>query len=328
MPAEATYLRDSNDMRISSLVAACASGEVYQLGDGRAAVKQGLNAAAAADAAAFSTTGIHTVAKTTGIVLLDGGRAYWDHSANSVTYKKVNDRDFYVGRVVGDATSASTTCNVNFNIDPSYDIDIHHDGILAVPVGTAAAGGFGFPVTLGGSTQLELSATSEAQKIDALTVDRFAVAAKGIAEFIIRPAGAGSTSAVDINIGLANGTHATDFESVTEACVFHIDGGSLAINAQSRDGTTTVAVVDTTKVIVEGSAVAQRTEFWIDFRDSSDIQLYVDGVNVLPSSVFKLNAATGPLGLIAHLEKTTGTATAKYVLDAMRARLMQQAAAS
>jgi 16S rRNA G966 N2-methylase RsmD len=59
---------------------------------------------------------------------LDGGRAYWDHSANAVTFEKVNDRDFYVGRVVGDATSASTTCNVNFNIDPPYDMD--NDALL------------------------------------------------------------------------------------------------------------------------------------------------------------------------------------------------------
>jgi hypothetical protein len=62
--------------------------------------------------------------------------------------------------------------------------------------------------------------------------------------------------------------------------------------------------------ITAGAAVANRVEFWIDMRNPADIQLYVDGVNVLPSSVFKLDAATGPIGLLAHVEKTSGTATA------------------
>ena len=120
----------------------------------------------------------------------------------------------------------------------------------------------------------------------------------------------GSTSDVDINIGVANATHATDADSITESVFFHIDGGSLNILAESDDGTTEVAATDTTVDITAGSAVANRVEFWIDMRNPADIQLYVDGVNVLPSSVFTLAAATGPVGLLAHVEKTSGTATA------------------
>ncbi len=64
------------------------------------------------------------------------------------------------------------------------------------------------------------------------------------------------------------------------------------------------------KDVTAGSAVANRFELWIDMRDPADVQLYVDGVNVLPDTVFKLDAATGPLGLLVHLEKSSSTATA------------------
>jgi hypothetical protein len=104
----------------------------------------------------------------------------------------------------------------------------------------------------------------------------------------------------------------------------HIDGGSTAINAQSKDGTTTVTATDTTKTFTAGTAVANRTEVWIDTRTSGGVAIYVNGVRVLSGSTFDLSHATGPLGLIAHMEKTTGTATGRLTLDAMRARLMDQ----
>ncbi len=54
-------------------------------------------------------------------------------------------------------------------------------------------------------------------------------------------------------------------------------------------------------------------------------RVYVDGVLVLPDSVFTLSAGTGPLGLLAHLEKTTGTATAGPVyIDRLVCRTMEQ----
>jgi len=63
----------------------------------------------------------------------------------------------------------------------------------------------------------------------------------------------------------------------------------------------------------------------IDLRDPADIQLYIDGANVLPSSVFKLDAGTGPIGLLVHLEKTSGTATAGPVyIDALRMLTAEQ----
>lgn len=299
-----------------------AAGEVVQVSDGRAAFAP--VAIAAGVKGAVQTSGIVTLPKTANIVLLAGGRAYWDHSANAVHFKRVDDRDFYLGRVHADVAGSATTCTVALNIDPPYDIDALHGGALSVPTGTQAVGGFGFPKVLGGSAVLQLTATSEAQCIDVLSVDKFAKGAKAIIEAIIRPDANGSTSDVDFNIGVANATHATDADAITEHCFFHIDGGSTAINAQSKDGTTTVTATDTTKTISAGSAVANRSEFWIDTRDLENVKLYVDGIRVLSGSAFKLNAATGPFGLLAHIEKVSGTATGKITIDALRARTAQQ----
>lgn len=299
--------------------AAITGGEVFQYSDGRAVVCPVDLASGAVGSA--STCGIFRLLKTADIAMLAGGRAYWDHSANKVHYKKVSDRDFYLGRVYADVAGSATTVDVAINIDPPYDIDLQHDAFLSVPTGTQAVGAFGYPKILGGAHSLELTATNEAQCIDLLSVDRFAVGSNAIVEAIFRPAVNGSASAVDFNIGVATGTSTTDADGTTENCFIHIDGGALTILAQSDDNASAVVAVDTTKVIVAGDAVANRTEVWFDLRNPADIQIYVDGVNVLPNSTFII--ATGPLALLAHLEKTTGTATGRFIIDALRARLME-----
>lgn len=303
-------------------VVAVAAGEMIQLQDGRAAFAP--TAIAAGIKGAVQVYGVVSLAKTTSQVWLTGGRIYWDASASKGHFRKVNDRDYYVGRVNSDATATATTGYVQLNIDPPYDVDALRDGCLTVPTGTQAVGAFGFPKVIGGSLLIELTATSEAQCIDLLTVDRFAVASNPILEAIIRPAVNGTGAAVDFNLGFANGTSTTDADAVTEHCFVHIDGSDTKIYAQSKDGTTTVAATDTTTTITAGTAVANRKEVWMDARDPADVQIYVDGVLVLGSTVFALGAATGPLGLLAHLEKTTGTTTGQFIIDALRCRLMEQ----
>lgn len=326
--ADATIVRGRDDIRVTT-AAAVASGEVWQMKDGRVAVYQGLNAAAIGDRSAFSTTGQHVLTKTATMVLLDGGRAYWDHSANAVHYKKVNDRDFYLGRVVGDAASADITCTVNLNVDPPPDIDVLRDAALSVATGTSAAGGFGLPGVYGGARGLLLTGTNEAQAVDILSVDRFAVGANAIVEAVFRLGANGSTSAVDISVGIANGTSTSDADAIAEHCLIHIDGGALDIFAQSKDGATTVAATDTLIDASAGSAVANRFEVWMDARDPADVQVYINGALVLAATVFALGAATGPLGLLAHLEKSTGTATAGPVyIDRLEARLSEQNASA
>lgn len=320
MPEASTY-KDGCTVQYTTTLAVLA-GDIVQLSDGRAA--QIVSDAAAGTTATATVEGIVLATKTTSMVLLNGGRAYWDASAGKIHYKKVNDRDFYVGRVTADAASADTTCYVALNVDLRYDIDFHRDAFLSVPTGTQAVGGFGFPKILGGAQRLELTATSEAQCIDLLSVDRFAPGANPILEAIFRPVTNGSGAAVDFSLGFANGTSTTDADAITEHCLIHIDGADTKIYAQSKDGSTTVTATDTTTTITAGSAVANRVEVWMDARDPADIQIYVNGVLVLGSTVFNLGAAVGPLGLLAHLEKSTGTTVGSFEIDELRVRLMEQ----
>jgi hypothetical protein len=59
-------------------------------------------------------------------------------------------------------------------------------------------------------------------------------------------------------------------------------------------------------------------------RNPADVQIYIDGVLVLGATVFNVNAATGPLFLLVHVEKTSSTDTYKLAVDWLRARFSEQ----
>lgn len=318
--------RSVRNLGIERLQAGATVGvyEVHQAPSGEAGVYDESVAGASGDYIDLTTRGQFTVTKTSGIVLLKGGRVYWDHSANACTYRRVSDRDFYIGRAAEDATSASVTAQVLLNIDPPYDIDLVRSPFTSVLVGTPAAGGYGYPVQLGGCSILELTATSEAQKNDLLSVDGFATGANAIIEGAFRIISDGANATQDFNIGVANATHASDADSITESIFIHIDGNSTNIAAESDDGTTEVAATDTTIDYTEGSTLSCRAEFWMDMRDPADVQIYVNGAAVLTSTVFGVGAAVGPWFLLAHLEKSTGTDTYKVAVDWLRARFAEQ----
>jgi predicted RecA/RadA family phage recombinase len=316
-------VRGGNEIR-KTAAAAVAAGAVNQLADGRAAVYTGQAAAASGDRTNWTTEGQYVFTKATGVLMVDGQRVYWDRSTPAATFRKVNDRDYYLGRLVGDAASADTTCTVNLNVDPEYDLSIEDSPCLSTIVGTAAAGGFGYPVHLGGASILELTATNEAQKVDLMTVDGFAVGANAIVEGEFRVISDGAGSAVDVSIGVANGTHATDADSITESLFIHLDANNTNINVESDDGTTEVAATDSTADYTEGSTKACQVHFVMDMRDPADIQVIVNGALVLGSTVFKLDAATGPLFLLAHVEKTSSTDTYKIAIDRLTARFAEQ----
>lgn len=313
------FRKDCSNQRKLTSVAAVESGEIYCMSDGRAGVMSGVNAAASGDKVGFSVEGIYTVTKAAGWVGLDGGKVYWDHSANSANYLKVNDKDFYLGTIVGDAASTDLTIDVNLNVEPVYLVDINRDPCTSVVVGTPAAGVFGYPKRVGGSHVLETSATSEAQKVDIVSDDGFAITANAIVEFAFNVVNDGAGTASDWNIGCASGTHATDFESIAEFIALHVDENALTVLAHSDDGTTDTALVDTTVAHVVGT----RYEGWIDLRDPTDPQVYCQGDLVLGASDFGIDDGTGPLFLIAHLEKTTGTDTFEVAVDWLRARIAE-----
>lgn len=321
MPNEMVPLRNAHDRQITA-PAAISPGECYQLPDGRAAYRDSqAQGAASGDAnVKFRDDGQVTVIKSSGVVILDGGRVYWDHSANAATFRTVNDRDFYIGTAVGDAASADTSMTVNLNSNPVYEFDL-------LPVvsssqttwTTAETNGLGVSMLPSGIVKIAFDNATEAA-MGAIYSDRtFSIDSNLILEWKVAIYDVGDNAALDINFGAANGTHATDFDSVTERVSFHLDGSDLSIFAGSTDGTTTVAYTDTMINAVDDTYA----EYWLDLRNKADVQLYVDGVNVLPSSVFNLNVAAGPIKAIMHIEKTSDDTTAEVRIAFARARIAQ-----
>jgi len=296
---------------------------VWQSPTGKAGVFDQPTAASAGDYVDLTTIGTFYVTKASGWVGLKGNRVYWDRSAGNATFRKVNDRDFYVGRIAEDATSGAPVVAVTLNEDPPYDLDIARDPFLTTIVGTQALGGLSL-LRRGGAHHFVISTTNEAQKLDAISVDGFTPSVNAIIELAFRVPNDGAGTVVDVNVGVASGTHATDADSIAEHLFVHLDANNTNINLQSNDGTTTVAATDTTTDYTEGSAVANRVEVWLDMRDPADVQCYVNGALVLASTVFNLGAAVGPLFLLAHVEKTVAADAYEFALDWLRAHYAEQ----
>jgi len=314
MTAEAVYLNPGVSIDYTPTVAMTA-GEVRQLPDGRAGFAP--TAIAAAAKGAVTVSGVVEVLKTATMVMLKGSRVFWDHSANKAHLLQVNDRDFYMGIVQETAASAGTTVKIALNADPRYTISLG-DGFATVPIGVAGINhriiGHAEGVTM------IFDATAEAQKMDALSHRGVAALSPCLVEAEICINANGSGGAVDLNVGLANDTHATDADSITESLFTHVDGASLNILAESDDNTTEVAATDTTVDAVEGTPFLVQ---W-DLADWEDIQMYIDGVNVLPASVFDISVATGPMKLLAHMEKTADAATGNVTVRRLGLRLREE----
>jgi predicted RecA/RadA family phage recombinase len=275
---------------------AVTAGEVRQLPDGRAGFAP--TSIEAERRGALTVSGIVEVEKTADMVMLKGSRVFWDASANKAHLLQLNDTaDFYFGIVQETASSTATTVKVAINADPRYTISLG-DGFHSVPVSTA--GNNWALVGHGEGVSMALDTTAEAQKLDALSINSFPVSTPCLIEAEIVINENGDDAAFDLNVGLADASHATDADLIAESLFIHIDGGSLDILAESDDDTTEVAATDTTIDATVGTPFLVQ---W-DLTDDEDIQLYINGVNVLPATVFKLDEATGPLKLLAHIEKT------------------------
>ncbi len=293
-----------------------ASGQVIQLADGRAAVVLGADASSSAyssgDTISVATNGRWRVLKTASINLLEGGKVYWDRSANKADFHAASG-DFFLGKCADDAAAADATVDVDLNVEPRYQIELGKTTFTS-----SSTDGLGVLQNTVGSHiyTMAFDAVAEVAMAALLSDDSIPVADLGIAEFRLAVYDKGDDAALDINWGLANATHATDADSITESVFFHVDGNATTLNAESDDGTTEVAATDTTKEAADDTYV----ECWIDCRDIDDIQLYVDGVNVLPASAFKLDKATGPMKLLVHMEKTSNDTPADVRVDFARMR--------
>ncbi len=319
--SDAILYQDDLDVEDYTAVAAITGGQIVQLSDGSAGViPTGLDAAVAG---AARKTGIFTVTKAADLVWVDGQEIWWDHSANAAVLLPANDKDFYLGAAYGDATAAATTAKVRLNVKPKYLIDLQTGAFQTLIVKTVV-GSTTVEVPdvkqRGGSSSMLFGTTAEAQKVDLLSSRAFAVGSHWVVDGIVNIITNGDAAAADFNIGVANGTHASDADAITESCFIHIDGASTNIYAESDDGTTEVAATDTTVDFSAGTPF----HFLIDGRNTADIQIYINGVLMLGSTVFKLDAATGPLKLLAHLEKSADDSPGTFNIDQLRVRIANE----
>lgn len=326
---EGVFTRKPDSYLLSAL-GTIDAGMVFQLPTGEAAVMIADTAVSSgSETEDIKTEGKFTLEKTTGLVFLPGQEVWWDYSANKAHYLRTNDRDFLVGIAVNGASSAAITVLVDLNKRCQAFTSLLDGSVICTTTGTHAAGlnGFGFPKRLGKNAIFELSSTNEAQAVDYMGTDCWDKGAKWIAQFLFKIETGGAAAEPDFNLGVSNTTHASDFDSIAEYLALHIDGNSTNLNLQSKDGTTTVASTDTATDYTAGTAVSSRVHLMIDGRTLTDIQVYINGSNVLPSSVFRLDNATGPLRLIAHLEKTAAATAFRMHLEEARAWYAEQGAA-
>lgn len=296
-------------------VAALEGGDVIQLADGRAGVV--VDDIAAGALGSVQVRGIAKVTKASGPIAIPGMEYFWDHSANAATYIDGGDRDFRLGLVAQDAGETDTTVYIKLNAQANYKIDLMRDEFLSVTVKTVV-GSTTVEVPhierYGASHAMIFGATAEAQKLDLLSKQSFALSSNWIVEGEFNVIDDGDAAAIDFNIGVANATHASDADSITESVFLHMDGNSTQINAESDDGTTEVAATDTTK----DYTLATPVHFIMDGRDPGDVQIYVNGDLVLAATDFDITLATGPLKLLAHLEKSSDDTTADYRITKLR----------
>lgn len=124
-----------------------------------------------------------------------------------------------------------------------------------------------------------------------------------------------STSAVDIEWGLASAITVTDVDPSIHAR-FHYDGGAETILAGSDDNTVDVAEVTTTVSNVAGTT----KKYQLIIRgDSAVPEFYIDGVQVLSTTFATVILLAGNLIPYFNLEKSTGTATAVVTITKLRA---------
>jgi predicted RecA/RadA family phage recombinase len=316
MTLEAQYHKGTGAVDVVA-AATLNSGEVLQLPDGRAAVKQGIKDAVSGDYTTLATEGRFVLQKTDAINILDGGRVFWDRSAGKANYKMASG-DFFVGVAVADAAAADTTVVVDLNVRPRYEINLppyNYEGLDTWV--TEDTNGLGVVQdTVDNIFTLAFDAVAEAAQAALISGHSIPVADGPIFEAEIAIFDEGDAANLDINFGLANASDADDADDITEAVFFHLDGSALSILAESDDGTTEVAATDTTKDAVDDTYA----EYWIDARDLADVKLYIDGVRVLSGSTFKLDAATGPMKALVHLEKTSNDTLADVRVRALRVR--------
>ena len=290
---------------------ALTSGQVVQCPDSRAAVYNGLKNAAVGDYVTLFTGGCRTVAKTASVAFLPGQEVWWSVSTNKATYRLVGD--FFVGIAESGAAGSATTVAVAMNARPNYVSDTSHKTGEFL---TEATDGLGVVESYGGLTTLAFDAVAEVAQAALYGSRSVNVAEKPIWEAELAVYDIGDNAALDINFGLADASHATDFDSLSDYAAFHLDGIDLTFKTQTDDTANPVSADDS------GVDAVDDTFFFaqIDARDADDVKFYVNGVQLNTGATFVLTASTADMLPIIHLEKTSNDTTADIRVRRMTLR--------
>lgn len=313
MADDGRMVRDAG-MEYVLAAATIAPYEIQQAPSGKCGIHDNAVSVSSGNYYYLRTAGHATCTKTNGFNALKGNRAYWDHSANAVNYKKVNDRDFYMGRFAEDATNAALSCVVDLNADPPYDLDVARDPFDTTYVGTQGLNTMGI-FRRGGTHKFLVDATNQAQKMNIITKDGFALGANAIIEFAVEVVSDGAGTVVDVSIGAANADDSDNADDITDSLFMHLNANDVNIYFESDDGSTEVAATDSTIDYTEGT----RFEVWMDMRNPASVVMYVNGTQVLSGSTFNVNASVATWYLMAHIEKSSSTDTYELDLDWLRA---------
>ena len=135
---QATPYREWDSVLVT-LAEALNPGDLVQLRDGRAAYMKNGTAGNVGDQREFKASGQVTLAKAPNITLLNGGRAFWQRANSYISYAPTaNSRDYYAGRIVGNAPASASNVVVNLNVDPANSYDLAVKPFTPTPVGTPA----------------------------------------------------------------------------------------------------------------------------------------------------------------------------------------------
>lgn len=127
----------------------------------------------------------------------------------------------------------------------------------------------------------------------------------------------GDDAALDINFGIANDTHATDADVITESAFFHLDGTSLALVLESDDGTEEQGDVATGVTLVDDTFY----DFRVDMTDKTSVTFWYKAVTAVAwtqlaaATTFNMENATSTLTPMVHVEKTSNDTLADVRLD-------------
>lgn len=115
MSSEMIARHEAGEIHNTAAVA-MASGEIFQIADGRAAYRAGLGSVAVGDPATLVTAAVVDVLKDASTDFTAGAPVFWDASANLAVTAPTASDDFYLGACVENSANDATYVRVDLNV--------------------------------------------------------------------------------------------------------------------------------------------------------------------------------------------------------------------